>query len=567
MVIIMLYKIKKAFSVFITVTIILSMLPIISDVNAYEFNENGYTFFTNSNETIITGYNGNGGDIEIPSILGGYPVVGIAYMAFSHNTNITSVIIPNSVKNIAYGAFVDCEKLTSVVLLDNITSIGEYAFYNCEKLTDIVIPDSVTVIERSAFEGCASLTNVNVSENVIFLGENVYANCQSLTNINVSKTNPNYSDIDGILYDKDKTTLIQYPSGKPQKSYTIPNNTIKIGFRAFQECFNLTNILIPESVTYIDDGAFNICKNLENIVIPNSVTHLGRFAFYFNLNLTSVVLSENITSIEWYLFSNCRKLSSITIPKSVTDIGEIAFTECKNLTSIYFKGALPNGFTEENDLFAYGSGNLTLYCPVGDASWDDIEINGYPNVLKTQRFDPNKEILPKPSAPNKEIQPKPSAPKLRSKTHNSVTLQKAPNAQYRKGNGAWQTSPTFKGLTPNTRYNFQIRIKETATHNASPASNTFTTTTNRQQLATPKSLKLTTKRATWRNVKNNNGYILKILQGNKVVKTAQIRMNTTRFNVPKNLLKKRRSYKFTLVTKGKGRFSNSKIAQSKNIKF
>ena len=161
---------------------------------------------------------------------------------------------------------------------------------------------------------------------------------------------------------------------------------------------------------------------------------------------------------------------------------------------------------------------------------------------------------------------KPSAPRLRSKTHNSVTLQSVTNAQYRRGNGKWQTSPIFRGLTPNTRYNFQIRIRETATHNASPASNTFTTTTNRQQLATPKSLKLTTKRATWRNAANNNGYTLRILQGNKVIITAQIRRNTTRFNVPRNLLKKGRTYKFTLIAKGTGRFSNSKVAQSKNLK-
>ena len=163
----------------------------------------------------------------------------------------------------------------------------------------------------------------------------------------------------------------------------------------------------------------------------------------------------------------------------------------------------------------------------------------------------------------KATRAKPSAPRLRSKTHNSITLRTVTNAQYRRGNGTWQTSPIFRGLTPNTKYNFQIRIRETTTHNASPVSNTFTTTTNRQRLATPKSLKLTKNRVTWRNVKNNNGYTLRILQRNKVIRTAQIRRNTTRFNVPKNLLKRNgRTYKFTLVAKGKGKFSNSKVAKS-----
>ncbi|MCC8112254.1 MAG: leucine-rich repeat domain-containing protein [Ruminococcus sp.] len=128
-----------------------------------------------------------------------------------------------------------------------LTSIGRKAFYNCNYLTSITIPDSVTSIGSVAFRFCTSLTNIAVDEN-----------------------NENYSSINGVLFDKNQTTLICYPAGKTNKSYTIPDSVTSIGICAFGNCYYLTSITILDSVTSIGDDAFYYCTGLTNLTIPDS---------------------------------------------------------------------------------------------------------------------------------------------------------------------------------------------------------------------------------------------------------------------------------------------------------
>jgi len=173
---------------------------------------------------------------------------------------------------------------------------------------------------------------------------------------------------------------------------------------------------------------------------------------------------------------------------------------------------------------------------------------------------------------NSADQAAPKAPTLKSKTINSVTLNTISGAEYRRDNGAWQSSTVFVGLKPNTTYNFYARLKETATRNASPISAAFTVTTDKitspkKQLKKPTKLKLTSKKATWKGVKNNSGYTLKIMQGKKVIHKKQIKKGKTSYTIPKKLFKKGKKYRFTLMAKGKGDFKNSKIAKSNILKI
>ena len=250
---------------------------------------------------------------------------GTCYVSRYFDYGYTDIVIPStspagdSVTSIGDYAFYYCDSLTSITIPDSVTSIGDYAFENCDSLTSITIPDSVTSIGDDAFSRCSSLTSITIGNSVTSIGDDALYWCISLTEINVNANNANYSSIDGNLYSKDKTTLIQYAIGKTATSFVIPNSVTSIGDYAFYYCDSLTSITIPDSVTSIGDYAFYHCSSLTSITIPDSVTSIGDGAFW-----------------------GCYRLTSITIPDSVTSIGDHAFYFCSILTSVTFEN--PNGW-------------------------------------------------------------------------------------------------------------------------------------------------------------------------------------------------------------------------------
>ena len=212
------------------------------------------------------------------------------------STTITTAIIPASVTyndttysvtSIGEWAFYGCSGLTSVTIPNSVTSIGKAAFAYCSGLTSVTIPNSVTSIGEVAFDGCSGLTSVTIPNSVTSIGEGAFAVCTGLTSINVASDNSNYCSVDGVLFNKDKTTLIEYPGGK-QGAYTIPNSVTSIGETAFYGCTGLTSVTIGNSVTSIGNQAFNKCSGLTSVTIPNSVTSIGEAAFYGCSGLTSV---------------------------------------------------------------------------------------------------------------------------------------------------------------------------------------------------------------------------------------------------------------------------------------
>ena len=241
----------------------------------------------------------------------------------------------------------DCETGAETVVIPDtidgksVTSIGKYAFYYCSSLKSITIPDGVTEIGLGAFSGCTSLTNITIPSSVTSIGDYAFSGCKSLTAIGVEVGNNNYTSVNGVLFNKDKTELICYPAGKTDKSYNIPDSVTSIGDWAFIGCTSLTSITIPNGVTSIGDYAFYGCTSLTSITIPNSVSSIGKCAFENCLSLTSITIPSSVTSVSNNTFSNCESLTSITIPDSVVSIGNYAFSNCEALVSI----KIPNSVT------------------------------------------------------------------------------------------------------------------------------------------------------------------------------------------------------------------------------
>ena len=170
-------------------------------------------------------------------------VISIGYHAFD-KTGLLSVAIPNSVTSIGDWAFDWCTGLTSVTIGNSVTSIGNYAFYYCYNLTSVTIPSSVTSIGNWAFGWCTGLTSVTIGNSVTSIGVGAFADCTGVTAIEVDNANPSYLSENGVLFDKEKKTLICYPAGK-SGSYIIPNSVTSIGNYAFYCCYYLTSVTIP----------------------------------------------------------------------------------------------------------------------------------------------------------------------------------------------------------------------------------------------------------------------------------------------------------------------------------
>jgi len=200
---------------------------------------------------------GMGGAVVIPTTYNGKAVTEIGNEAFIDNRSITSVSISTNMKSIGRMAFASCGNLATVNFTagSQLEKISGYAFAWCGSLTSINIPASVHEIENSVFAGCKSLTNIAVAVD-----------------------NPNFSSQGGILYDKDKTELIAYPSAKGNVT-NISTSVTRIGSEAFRDCESLTGVTIPSSVESIGLWAFAWCQNIVSITIPANVTQIEQEAF------------------------------------------------------------------------------------------------------------------------------------------------------------------------------------------------------------------------------------------------------------------------------------------------
>lgn len=275
-------------------------------------------------------------NIEVPS-----SVVSIGDYAFYNCTN-ANILIDNAENTVKVGnkTFEKCksviytyllsfdivsdstacvvdanEKLDSIIIPSkvlinkkeyDVTGIRHYAFASLKDLKYVNIPSSIEFIGDSAFAGCKNLEHIEIPSSVTYIGSYAFDYCTKLTAINVDTDNMIYSSDFGILYDKEKETIILVPCGVKG------------------------NFVIPSSVKKIGNYAFYNCDGLTSIEIPSSVTHIGYLAFYNCDSLTTIEIPSSVTYIEWYAFSKCYNLD-VVIDNSKDKFGN-AFSECKSVT-------------------------------------------------------------------------------------------------------------------------------------------------------------------------------------------------------------------------------------------
>jgi|GEM_PF-1740325 len=250
--------------------------------------------------------------ISIKSIIIPATVTSIGNSAFGGCGNLKSIVIPNSVTSIGSGAFEYCYDLTDITVQSNNANYSSLdgVLYNKDKTTLIQFPGSkageystpntVTTVADGAFKYCKRLKKINISNSVISIGSSALVFCDSLTQISlgsgvksigfinssnknlidivIDAANTNFSSLDGVLFDKNKLTLLRYPAGK-KGSYTIPGSVTNVGESSFYSCGELTSVVIPNSVTTIGSSAFSYCNKLKNVSIGSGVKSIGDYAF------------------------------------------------------------------------------------------------------------------------------------------------------------------------------------------------------------------------------------------------------------------------------------------------
>lgn len=276
-----------------------------------------------------------------------------------------------------------------------VTTIADEAFEDAD-VTNVIIPDSVISIGDEAFQGCA-MVSVSIGSGLSSIGAYVFAGCTNLTNITMSSVNPNYSSTNGILFNENQTTLIQFPPGI-SGNYNISNTVSGIGDYAFAGCTKLAGVTLPGSIVSIGTNAFFQCPDLTNITIPASVSSIGENAFGDCTNLTGITvnpLNSNFSSTNGVLFNSnqtalleypgglrgnyavpgtvatindyafyfCPYLTNATIPANVSSIGFAPFEGCTGLTNITVNQANASFSSLTGVLFNKGQTTLVAYPP------------------------------------------------------------------------------------------------------------------------------------------------------------------------------------------------------------
>ena len=239
---------------------------------------------------------------------------------------VKNVVVEDGVTSIGNCAFHNCKNMTEIDIPGSVKSIGLGAFTRCYIIENIVVPEGVETIGYEAFYECTGLKTVSFPKTVTSLGDNCFYCCISLEDITVDSENPNFSsDECGVLFNKDKTDLICYPSGNKRTSYAVPESVLRIKTAAFAYAQNLENIVFGNNLESIYMEAFMGCNELKELTLPGSLERIGNFSFYNCTSIEKLTIQEGAKIIGSFAFAHCEAMKSVSLPDSLEKIEMDAF--------------------------------------------------------------------------------------------------------------------------------------------------------------------------------------------------------------------------------------------------
>lgn len=362
------------------------------------------TNLTIPNSVTYIGYSAFAYCSGLTSVILPNSITAINQTTFYKCTSLSSISIPNSVILIGDFAFFNCSSLTSVTLGNSVTTIGYsgsesgYAFAGCSNLTSITIPNSVTSIGWGAFSGCSGLTSVTMGNSVTTVGKKAFENCNNLTRVNISdleawcKISFYFNNVSDYCSNPLYAAHHLYLNGTEVTNLVIPSSITEIKQYAFYGGSGFTSVTIPNSITSIGGKAFSGCSPTQLIWNAKNCDWIGSMTtskitqvtigpevevlpsyFVQNSLIESVEIPNSVTTIETGAFKGCKALTEVDLGSGVITIGQEAFNGCNLLTSVTSRRDIAPTMVKENCFSTYNI--ATLYIPIG--ATDDYQLTDY----------------------------------------------------------------------------------------------------------------------------------------------------------------------------------------------
>lgn len=232
---------------------------------------------------------------------------------FGFHTILESCILPHGIKTTLDGkewetGLCESDSLKKLVLPEGLKTVG--GFCACPNLTDLVLPEGLEDITDNAFTGCDDIKQIHIPSSVKYLYGGSFAGC-NIKAYEIAEDNPYFVAIDGVVFTKDLTKLVAFPSSSPHQEYVVPETTKIIGDEAFRFS-KIESVALPHSLETIGFEAFS-CSSIQAIVIPDSVKTIDNRVFSYCKQLTSIRLSSGLSTFPIEMLSSCGNLKTIIL--------------------------------------------------------------------------------------------------------------------------------------------------------------------------------------------------------------------------------------------------------------